>query len=253
MNQRKDKAEQVIPIQRIPGLETPHDSARLWRYMGIYQFLALITTSTLHFTRIDQFEDKWEGAMPEPTKAAAKKFAEVHRLPVDFVSIQQRFKKVVYASCWHENENESAAMWRLYGQYDSNIAIITSTENLRKSLPPKNNVVYYLAKVNYIDYNVMELAINDALTPFFLKRKNYCHENEVRMLMLDINALPDPEKNGFIGGQDMSLDLNTLITQIYISPAAPDWYVSAVTNVCEKFGIPKGLIHKSTLDEDPVV
>lgn len=36
-------------------------SDRIWRYLDLPKFIHLIAYSALHFTRVDQFRDKFEG------------------------------------------------------------------------------------------------------------------------------------------------------------------------------------------------
>lgn len=41
----------------------PRSSAKLWRYMDLAKFLSLLDESSLYFTRIDHFNDPYEGAL----------------------------------------------------------------------------------------------------------------------------------------------------------------------------------------------
>jgi len=38
--------------------------SRIWRYIDLAKTIHLLATKTLHFTRIDQFDDKFEGSYP---------------------------------------------------------------------------------------------------------------------------------------------------------------------------------------------
>ena len=118
-------------IEYHPAFETPNQGVVLSRYMEVGQLLSLLTTSKLHFTRVDQFEDKWEGAQPIPNVLAVKEMCARKKWPIETERLltaagRSQWGMIFYANCWHEGEHESEAMWKLYGHHGSNIALITT-------------------------------------------------------------------------------------------------------------------------------
>lgn len=246
-------------IEYHPSFETPTQNIVLSRYMEAGQLLSLLTTSKLHFTRLDQFEDKWEGAQTIPNVIALKQMCADNKLPAEteasFLGGPGRLRMTMFVNCWHENEHESAAMWKLYGQYGSNIALITTVEMLRSSMADDQEVKIYCGRVKYIDYRKDAIDPRNAFNYVIHKRKSFSHEREVRLVSMhmplqkDGPVFDDPAARG---GLDIKVDLKKLISAILVSPKAPTWYVAAITEVCEKLGVDKGLVRKSDLDEAPL-
>jgi hypothetical protein len=58
-------------------------------------------------------------------------------------------------NCWHINEDESAAMWQLYGAAGSGIAIESSKANLESAL--KGDGIF-VDQVRYMDFDRDEIG-----------------------------------------------------------------------------------------------
>jgi hypothetical protein len=43
---------------------TPPNDAKFWRYLDLSHFLWLLSQRSLYFSKLTEFEDKWEGAVP---------------------------------------------------------------------------------------------------------------------------------------------------------------------------------------------
>jgi hypothetical protein len=51
-----------------PWAPTPSDpELAIWRYIPYSRWVDLVETKELHFTRLDQYTDEWEGLLPEGT------------------------------------------------------------------------------------------------------------------------------------------------------------------------------------------
>lgn len=115
------------------------DNEKLWRYMDLTKFLALIINQSIYFNRADNYEDVYERVL---TKSDRQKLQQHPSLEI----LTQR--STTFINCWHQNQYESAAMWKLYGVMNDSIAIETDIKTLSNLLPPR----VYLHKVEYIDY-----------------------------------------------------------------------------------------------------
>src|ERR1700730_7601931 len=51
-------------ISEHPSFTHPSNQTRLWRYMDLSKFVALIQTAKLHFARADTLGDPFEGSVP---------------------------------------------------------------------------------------------------------------------------------------------------------------------------------------------
>src|ERR1700682_5427714 len=89
--------------------DRPPPEAKLWRYLSFAKFASLLDSGLLHFTRVDRFDDHFEGAWPQQDAA---KWQRIKGFSV--LSFTERCRKAVAVSCWFESNHESAAMWGLY-------------------------------------------------------------------------------------------------------------------------------------------
>ena len=96
------------------------------------RLVSILSRGQLPFIRPDLFQDPFEGSVPRPLHAMWQ------TNPHNAVVIP-RFRKTLisdsYVSCWHANEAESEAMWRLYCATDAGVALQTTYERLDASLP----------------------------------------------------------------------------------------------------------------------
>jgi len=58
-----------------PSFEAPKNlEQNIWRYLDFTKFVDLLVTNDLYFTRVDQFEDKFEGSNTKPTVKSREAF-----------------------------------------------------------------------------------------------------------------------------------------------------------------------------------
>jgi hypothetical protein len=77
--------------------DRPPPAAKLWRYLSFAKFASLLDASQLHFTRIDQFDDHFEGAWPQQDHA---KWEKVQGFNV--TAFTERIRTAMGVSCWVE-------------------------------------------------------------------------------------------------------------------------------------------------------
>lgn len=98
--------------------------------------------------------------------------------------------KNALVSCWHQNDVESEAMWKLYAKEEGSVAIVTTVQKLVSILPKG---VGDVIPVQYIDYE----NVNESLSPvnaIFFKRKSFAHEREYRAFFFDFDQMKIPSK-----------------------------------------------------------
>ncbi len=211
--------------------------------MALHGFGKIISTSALHFSRPDQFEDPLEGFvrkdLPEAIGKGSLTFPDKKTKDYPLHQVAKYLNRWRYVNCWHLNEFESAAMWKLYGKNDESIAIKTSYKKLTDCLPPGVEI----GLVKYIDFNTMWMPGFGSLSESLIqKRKSFSHENEVRLIIYhpeDLPRLEDGEpdflrENNFTGCE-VKVELGKLFEEIYISPHAPAWFSQVVKSVVEKY------------------
>ncbi len=245
--------------------QVPGADAKLWRYMDFTKYVSLLSTSDLCFTRADCFEDAFEGAKgirknkekwdqhylgffqqairnPPPGHECNLSDEEVEkeadRILKDLEKGGEADRSRTFVNCWHENEFESEAMWRLYSSYiDNAIAVQTTYGALYAAIDRDPSI--QIGRVEYVDLNTSYVGVNDA---FWRKRKSFEHEREVRAVVTDFNW--DDL------GKIIPVNLPVLIESVFSSPNAPKWFLDLVNDVNKKYGL-QIAVESSALKEEP--
>jgi hypothetical protein len=303
-DERLREARRQAGTTRAALLQVPTDpQIRIWRYMDFTKLLSMLEDNALFFTRADLFEDAFEGSYPEPNPAA-RLAAIGPKLPETAPPWQhedaERARKMIgesfgdffralrehfFVNCWHMNEHESAAMWKLYGESSYTIAVQSRYDLLRKCLPcaldefgnPKDGHID-VAAVKYIDYAKEAIPEGYMFSAFIHKRKSFEHERELRAFF---QTMPEPAAGRFImpmrdrdgnlislhegprnkepyvkpapyePGRLVPADLNTLVEAVFVAPAAPTWFFELVKKVCARYQLAKP-VEQSSLDAQPI-
>ena len=266
--------------KELDGINPPNDEDILWRYTNFEVFVNLLDTEALYFTRADKFEDPYEGFIPQSIMDAYKQSLK-RVTPAEFVEAIMKWheasRKYVMCNCWHQNVVESMAMWEKYHMRNSGVAIKTTMENMKNSLLSEYSI--YIGGIEYISDNTdddqymqnflqSDIPLAKKLTyfPYFRKRKEYKHEQEVR-LIVDIDPfVMDALNNQTVENVDsfletglpdicdigmlFNIDVSALIDEVIVSPYAKDWITETLRSVVRKFEF-NFQVSPSTLLDDP--
>jgi len=144
-------------------------------------------------------------------------------------------------SCWHQNEHESEAMWKLYSASGQGIAIESTDVKLKKAITDTKGLI--IDKVRYMDFDNDPIEKGHRHYRLFLKRKSFDHERELRATVL----LPEVGKGVYV-----PCDLDILISSIHLSPFVPEYFKIVVQALCiGKTRILRKDIHQSKLFDEP--
>lgn len=210
-------------IRQHPNFYIPDNlDAPLWRYFSLEKFQSLLRESALFFCRADLLGDDHEGSVSKSTLVNRPNFyagATKHFLEKGIPEMSKWWAKCTYVSCWHVNQEESIAMWKLYASEEKGIAIKSKISLLKTCIEDKKKE-FCLGPVNYIDYEKDYIPEANEFIKYFYKRNIYKHEREFRILtdkLEDINLVvggkKEPEPGLFI-----PVDLSILIERVLISP-----------------------------------
>ncbi len=254
-----------MPYHNHPSCQPPADEKAIWRYIDLAKFVSMLDDRALFFSQAARLIDPFEGSYPEPNVRTRLEFLSSRGSAMgsrwnalimgeQWAKEHKKARSLVYVNCWHLNEGESAAMWALYGQRNSSIAIRSTFAHLRDSMASASQDIA-IGVVNYKNYALDRMPENHEFDPFLHKRESYAHEQELRALYrwhgntvsseadLDIASLP--------AGFNIACDLDALIDTIVVSPGAPSWFRNVVTSINTRYGIAKEVV-KSSLDDGPV-
>jgi hypothetical protein len=217
--------------------------------MDLAKFVSLLSSEALYFACPCEFDDPYEGFYPKSYVQAFSAISQqyldqllvtrdelasrypginVNGLNVAAHTAMERFKKAFDEvrlkfgmTCWHKNETESEAMWKLYSASGQGIAIESTVNQLRASIFDKTNLV--VAGVRYVDFENDQIQKGHKNYGLFLKRKSFEHENELRATIL----LKKEGKGDFV-----QCDLDALITRVHLSPFSPVYLKDVVDKIC---------------------
>ncbi len=265
----------------------------IWRYMDFAKFVSLLHRRAIFFTSVSRLvmSDPYEGVLTRPdatfryTLSDIQQSLEGQDVPMssaetllgilnrqkdDELSRISIWQQSMLVSCWHMNEFESAAMWRLYSLNDSGIAIKSTFSRLSESFiynessPVMGTISkplpVYLGEVEYLDYENDHISSRNAFLQFMSKRKSFAHERELRAITWIPYYLTEDNKNYEFDihsnlvaefktnyGLYFPIDLPKLIEQVFIAPTAPKWVMSVVQSVLEKYAIDREVIQSDLL------
>ncbi|MCY3739483.1 MAG: hypothetical protein OXH00_00535 [Candidatus Poribacteria bacterium] len=160
-------------IIELKGIVQPKNTDTVWRYMSFEKFADILATGCLFFSSADKYNDKFEGYIPELimryyTATRARSVPEL--------------RQYIMCNCWHHGDEESMAMWDKYHLRNNGIAIKTTMENLKNSLPDEPNI--FIGKV---DYDVNPLRIETKLRCLKIQRISYITPTSTKENLLIMN------------------------------------------------------------------
>lgn len=249
-----------MPYLEHPSCQPPADeNAIIWRYIDLAKFVSMLNHHALFFSQAARLADPFEGSYPQPIvhmrAALFRMYAATSLAPAAWASASEDIPKGnktvrswMYVNCWHLNQYESAAMWELYGQRGSSIAIRSTFARLRDSMASASEQIH-VGRVRYIDYSKEHVPEGNAFDPYLHKRRSYAHEQELRALHFHPALLE--ETPSLPAGLNIACDLDTLIDAIVVSPGSASWFREVITSLTERYGIAKAIV-QSSLDDGPV-
>ncbi len=225
----------------------------LWRYMNFDKFVSLLTTSSLHLSRIDTLKDAREGRWPIRGASEADDPDSVD--PEETARIRKKFREQMFVSCWCAAKEELLPMWGLYTDDQFGIAMMTDLESLKESLCGPGQE--FISPVIYEDWNEEHGSLTDPMLPTIFKRDVFSFEQEVRIIrwpwaeelmvsanMADRLGLNLPAEglsvvknfhNLEYENQNAPVDLTKLVKKILVTPNAEDWITTTVRELVDKF------------------
>jgi hypothetical protein len=252
-NSRLNKLGLFLLIRDHDVFLLPERRKTLWRYMDFTKFVSLLEDRALVFPRTDQFEDPYEGYLPE---AAVKVLRTQHtdfQMSLDqaecWIKFPETLRKQLYVSCWCASEYESAAMWKLFLSGAEGIAIRSNTDALTEALDTCMYTVG-MSSVQYIDYETTSIPLGNALFPVMHKRLNFKHEQEYRAVIWSQITDNEPLIDKEAMTVSVPVDPGRLIEAIHVSPSAPRWFEKLVEKMVIKYGV-AALVVRSNLYRGP--
>ena len=248
--------------EKHPVFTAPTDeNIKIWRYMDFTKFLSFIDKKTLFFTRVDQLEDKFEGRFtkhffnPEiEEKATPDEKEKLRQRRANYSKFNEMSRTTLAVNCWHMNEHESAAMWKLYVKSDEGIAIQSTYSKLLHSFYDSDDYLLFVGTVKYVDYNKEVIPSDNMFYPYIHKRKSFEYERELRAIITPsekktkaLTFQPLPKE-----GVHIPIEISSLVEMVYVSPTCEIWFENLVRSVLKTYQVGK-TVKRSSLADDPII
>jgi len=211
------------------------DDCSIWKFMSFGKFMAMLKNKSLFFCRLDRLSDPWEGVYPRGyidywKSMIPDKIPSSDGKQYDFIQwIREKELPTHFVNCWYTSDSESFAMWRLYTYGGEGVAIKSTIGRFKACFKTTQERIW-IGKVSYVNYDTWSPPKSKRrqrsfswIEPFFLKRKCFEHECEVRAL---INKAS--KKQNYDIGFNVSIDVTELIECIYVDPNAKKWFIDLV-------------------------
>lgn len=186
--------------------DTPPDKTLVYRYMSFAKFVYLLQYKELYFARLDHLDDEMEGIIDD--------FSLQDKSRESYLRINK------YVNCWHINEHESEAMWKLYGAVRSESIAVKSSVGRIKTAIANDPIPTMIGKIDY-DKDLQKLndeVLHNFYPQVLYKRKIFEHEKELRLCVSSpLNANPPQFKNGLPNIKD-TRKLSRLIVDEQLYP-----------------------------------
>ena len=221
----------------------------VWRYLTLSAVIATIKTRHLRLTRVDRFQDPFEGSVPKTqiegqiplfigaasgltmmNCIAAHHPGMASSMPPDedrwirTTRLRRARTRSSHASCWSASD-ESEVLWRLYCADDGcqgvGVALRTTLARLKASVAAHD---LYVSPITYIPYHEAP-AFTDEMDSRLHKRHGFAAERELRLLKLDaahFGALVPKDASVSELPEHVFVDwvLSDVIDEISVSPYA---------------------------------
>ena len=218
--------------------------------MDLAKFVWLLQKRALFFARADKLGDPYEGYYTRATLQAEDQWVAWSRsrqqegeAPINEEEIRSSFRfmatkgtelrTTLFVNSWHANEEESAAMWRLYTSLNESVCITSTFERLFEALPQQA----HMGLVQYIDYEPDVIRLGNMLNNIMHKRRSYAHEREVRAVMWTLNEQTSAAFRQANEGLIVPIELRDVLDSVYVSPLSSPILKEVVTGLLEHYSL----------------
>lgn len=205
--------------------EMPPRDQRLWRYVDLWKFEALLQASALYFRRADKLSDVGEGRLSKEgvrgTLRSQIAFNAAYNIASQSHAIDLAAHEItrgcMFINCWNIAETERTKMWAEYTTSEKSIVMSTTLDRLLRVVSVNHLLV---SRVKYVDEDTPRAEFSHT-TPFFYKDTCFSFENELRLvrpLMSGEQVLTNDERDF---GKLIHVDVSRLIDRIVMHKHMP--------------------------------
>lgn len=243
-----------IPTNHTAPVFYPKENYTIVKYMDLLRFVSLLQRQALFFCRLDKLEDKFEGTIAKANHKVRRNWykhtnsitaplsdAEIEEKIAEQYAFEEKMKALHCVNCWNRKSTESAALWKIYSDFNKGVMLKSSISNVTKALAETDKEIQ-LTEIRYLDYNTEYMPDGNTNYPMLHKQKAYSYEDEVRLIyqiMPPTGWEHDWNKEEVEEGFYIKTNLSDLIDEIVISPYSPKWFFELIKGIMEKYSIDK--------------
>lgn len=249
MSSMNDNYSKYFPENRELNPLQPKEHDCLVRFLSLTKIIHLLETQTLHFQRLDKFEDedRDEGAWTAPDVTGWKFHGQF-----DVEKFSNNFRITTAITCWSKisGKLDTAKMWQKYICKNQGLAIVTIVSILCEQV--KNGLIKMgadfadrvIAEVRYINRDTHSNLVSmkpsgflpNAFLPYFQKSDHFSFEEEVRLLLF-AGLYNGEQMLVEQKGVDVPIHINELIKEIWLPPNMPQWERGIISNFLKKYDL----------------
>lgn len=243
----------MIELSEVKAKYQKPEHKYCWKYLDFYKLLYFLANRKLYFSRLDKFDDIFEGASKDfvleinalfklikmdSTKQKGAYTDENKNSLIKRIKYLNTIQSDFFANCFYSSNSESEAMWNVYGvnigaaiQFDFNqiFEIISNySENVIKD---SFNLIYgYLDYELFLDYQVL-FNINNGKYVFnpFLKNETHRYEQEYRFIF---------KKSGLMNTDFVEIDIpKDTHFKVFFPSNTENWQLSLMKKLLKKYKI----------------
>lgn len=216
-------------------LSRVNNKAIFRRYLDLPKFVELLRTNSIYLARTDLMSDKFEGSLTPIIYRGINEAHSQSRIDYSADEFIKKSKKNTYISCWSMSAIDNMALWHLYSNISTGIAITTTKEKLiQECLHSVDNENIEIFKVQYINhFNNPDMIIGSYTDSLRFKHKAYSYEREVRIVInrTNHNASNKEQPEGI----KVRVNINNLIRSVVVSPEAGTWFHEQVHDLVKRY------------------
>jgi hypothetical protein len=228
--------------------------APLRRYVNLFKFESMLIDKALFLPTLETLRtiDKMEGLfLPEALRTSvddeAKKFGADPPTDADHEVLRrsahitmEREKAWALISCWHNDDDESQAMWHMY---KADVMLCSTVQRLTTCFLEGNEFSPVFGLVHYIRHGREFVPTQNLRQPMFIKDKSLEHEKEFRVIF----RVPGARAKGL----PIKVDIEKLIEGVAVSPYPDKSQRDIVRDLLDKYGFGKIPVEDSRLRTVP--
>jgi len=252
-----------MEFQQISESKVTENDA-LWRYIDFNKLIDLAINQELHFTRLDQFPDPFEGVTYNliaerffakysniTNPSIDKNIRDEHnrnneKVQKEYEDESHDTQRTQYTNCWFKSNRESIAMWNLYSNRDS-IALKVNAQNLidyfKRNLQLQPLAFYpkykfICGEISYLRLNPFDSFEDPKLPIYNAFKKDVAYDFEKEYRFLIVTPTSESNSNPKFFKYTISNDFIKLI-KIVCHPEMENWKYNNLKKLCKKIGLPK--------------